>query len=330
METFLYFWWVVVTMELTSHIQDQILSALSSLGGSGSTITEIERKVKFERHTLSKYLSFMQANGVVYHKTFGKAKVWFINKAPLQTVLMHDPEHKTFTERILSDLISDMPYGLFVVDRDYNILFLNAGMKELYGDVSGEKLYSAVLGVEHPLQMRSITAVLRGTKERSGCEVADSEGRVLTLKVSPLLTPDGSTSFIIIVDDISAQRKAEELLREKTELLEAEREALNSSAIVAETNLDGIITYVNDQFVKLSGYKRDEILGQTHALVNSGHHSPQFFTGLWKTISSGKVWNGKIRNKAKNGKLYWTDTTIAPVLGKDGTAVKYLAIRYVV
>ncbi|HVW67413.1 MAG TPA: EAL domain-containing protein [Steroidobacteraceae bacterium] len=105
------------------------------------------------------------------------------------------------------------------------------------------------------------------------------------------------------------------------------RDAVERHAIIAVTNRRGVITYVNELFCRISGYTRDELIGRTHQIINSGHHSREFWRNMWSTIASRSIWRGEVCNRARDGTLYWVDSTIVPLV-KNGTLHGYIAIRH--
>ncbi len=112
--------------------------------------------------------------------------------------------------------------------------------------------------------------------------------------------------------------------------MQAQNNIINSIAIVSKTDVQGNITYVNEEFLKWSKYSEDEVMGKNHRMLKSGDQDDQIFVDMWKTISSGKIFRGEIKNKAKDGSIYWVDAIIAPVLDHAGKPKEYIAQRFVI
>lgn len=107
-------------------------------------------------------------------------------------------------------------------------------------------------------------------------------------------------------------------------------EALNKTAVVSKTDLEGNITFVNDKFLEISQYTREEIVGQNFRFLKSGHHPPEFYQEMWETIVRGDVWRGEIKNRAKDGSYYWIDRSIAPIFDENGFPEGYVTVSFVI
>lgn len=108
----------------------------------------------------------------------------------------------------------------------------------------------------------------------------------------------------------------------------SQNEILNKSSLLSVSDLKGNITYVNDRFCEVSKYSMEELIGKPHSIIRHPDTSSEVFKDLWRTIGSGKVWQGEIKNRAKDGSAYWVNATISPVMGADGKPIKYISMRH--
>lgn len=120
---------------------------------------------------------------------------------------------------------------------------------------------------------------------------------------------------------------AAERLRVSMRDLELQKFALDQHAIVSIADASGKITYANDKFCEISGFQREELLGQDHRILNSGLHPKAFFVDMWRTIAQGEVWTGEVCNRSKDGKTYWVNSTIVPFVDEQGKPHQYVSMR---
>jgi PAS domain S-box-containing protein len=131
---------------------------------------------------------------------------------------------------------------------------------------------------------------------------------------------------VAVARDITEQKKAERELLQSLKEVTDYKLALDASTIVDITDKNGKIVFINDNYLKISKYSHDELIGGTHKMVNSSFHPPEFMKNLWDTISKGKIWQDEIRNKDKSGNYYWLNMTIVPFLDEEGVPYQYVAI----
>jgi PAS domain S-box-containing protein len=130
--------------------------------------------------------------------------------------------------------------------------------------------------------------------------------------------------------NLEEMQAIQEQMEASQQEMQAQNSIIDSIAIVSKTDLQGNITYVNDEFLKWSKYSKEEVMGKNHRMLKSGDQDDQIFVDMWKTISSGKIFRGEIKNKAKDGSFYWVDAIIAPILDEFGKPKEYLAQRFVI
>ncbi|HEY9098751.1 MAG TPA: CHASE3 domain-containing protein [Thiobacillus sp.] len=249
----------------------------------------------------------------------------------------------TLLDSIDAAIISTTPDGIITSFNRSAENLLGYQAKEVVGKQSpiafhdAEELASHAEGLAHP-NGHPVSPGFEFLVEYSGAENRNSREwtylrkdatRVpVMLTISAMLNDKGNPiGHLIIARDIAAQKASEAQITRTLKELADFKAALDEHAIVATTDASGIITYANEKFCAISKYSRDELLGQDHRIINSGHHPHTFFLDLWQTISNGKVWKGEIQNRAKDGSPYWVNTTIVPFLNDQGMPTQYIAIR---
>jgi two-component system NtrC family sensor kinase len=224
--------------------------------------------------------------------------------------------------------------GVWMFDAYSTTTFANSRMAEMLGytveEILGRSLFEFIGDEDREIAESYVQRRRQGIRERHDFQFTRKDGSHLWAIVSatPMFDAEGEFSGVLrMITDISDRKQAEAELRKTLQELEFEKFALDQSAIVSNTDEFGVITYVNDQFCELLKYSREELIGKTHKLVNSGYHPAAFFKQLWSTIRQGNVWRGEMKNQAKDGKLVWLDTTIVPFLNSSGEPYQYVAIR---
>jgi PAS domain S-box-containing protein len=245
----------------------------------------------------------------------------------------------------LTGIIQSATDAILTVDSQQCVVLFNAAAEKMFGcpakEAVGQSLECFVpqrFRAQHGAHIRRFgeTGVsnramgalgplrgLRGNGEEFPIEASISQ-----------IESGGKKLFTVILRDVTERVRAEEALKESLAASERvlkeladQKFALDQHAIVAVTDVQGTITYVNDKFCAISKYSRDELIGQNHRILNSGHHAKEFFQNMYHTIAAGRVWHGEIKNRAKDGSLYWVDTTIVPSLSAEGKPRQYVAIR---
>ncbi|MFC7462919.1 EAL domain-containing protein [Hydrogenophaga defluvii] len=266
--------------------------------------------------------------GIIYHVTFQVAV-----REPYARLAKTERQVRQ-QERQLDTVLNNIPVGVSQIDANLHYRYVNAvhannlgrPVADIIGARMADVLPEALMSQARP----HIESALGGHEVAFDIAFVNFRGRQVHVqaRMVPQRTDNGDiVGAVAIVKDVTEQEKTQKQLLESMREITELKAALDAHAIVAVTDARGVITRVNDKFCSISKYPRSELIGRTHQLINSGHHSKAFFGDLWHTISSGEVWSGEICNRAKDGSLYWVHTTIVPFVGADGIPEQYIAIR---
>ncbi|MFA6030923.1 MAG: PAS domain S-box protein [Elusimicrobiota bacterium] len=239
------------------------------------------------------------------------------------------------SEAALQDFLDGANDLIQSVGPDGRFIFVNNAWRQTLGYGEGELAALTVWDVVAPdcreSCMKLFQRVLEGATLRHVETVfLTRDGRRVLVEGSanPRLENGRAVATRAIFRDVTARREAEEALERSIRELKDTKYALDRSAIVSISDAAGRIIYVNEAFCAVTGYAREELLGQNHRLLKSGHHPPEFFEAMWRTISGGRVWQGEVLDKAKDGALFWLHMTITPLLGENGKPERFVSIHF--
>lgn len=218
--------------------------------------------------------------------------------------------------------------GIWVLDQNAFTTFVNERMAEMLGysvnEMTGRSLYDFMDSEGSRQASRRFEARKRGIREHHEFRFIRKDGSDLWTMIStnPLVDAEGRFSGALgMITDITDRKEFEEQL------------ALHKTALKAAANgvvitiPDGTIIWANPAFTTLTGYESTEVIGKRPNVLKSGRHSESFYKELWETITSGRVWQGEIVNRRKDGSLYYEEQTITPVLGKRGEITHFIGIK---
>ncbi|WP_318616597.1 EAL domain-containing protein [Sporosarcina sp. YIM B06819] len=232
-------------------------------------------------------------------------------------------------------LLLEEKFCLSITDPNGTIIYVN----QLFCDLSQynqEELIGNDYGLLNPeytnekfrLELEMELSKNKLWQRQIKCFAKDGSPYWVQATIVPILDENEAVIQFISLDiDVTAKVISNKSYEQTLERLVTIENALDQSSAIVITNPQGVISYANDTFCALSKYTAEELIGQTHRIINSGFHPKSFFKELWKTIGNGEIWKGEIKNRAKDGKEYWVNTTIVPFLDGDRKPYQYIGIR---
>ena len=231
-------------------------------------------------------------------------------------------------EKHYRDLLIYLPEGVGITDLDENLVFVNdefAGMLGYeYQELLGMSIYDLIPEREKPLLEEESARRAVGVSLGYNMTMVRKDGGEIIVRVSGVPRRDEKDNVIgtmAVIIDVTAEHEKE------LELLKLSGAIESSPTSVVITDLDGTIEYVNPKFSELTGYTSVEALGENPRILKTDRTPSETYEELWKTLLSGKVWRGRFVNRKKNGELYWEDAWISPIIGPDGKATHYVAVK---
>jgi PAS domain S-box-containing protein len=290
---------------------------------------------------------FLDAIDSHYHETDKEQRLLqnalSLNNSELNSVNERIRNQNAELTRALLNTLSD---GVYATDLQGRLTFMNAAAEKMLGwpekELIGRPVHEMVQhhlpdGSPLPVENSPQISVLRSGGLMDGsAHFITRQGSFIPVnfRSRPIIQDGEMIGALVSFQDVTLLHEAENKLRESHSRLEQtlhelefQKFALDQHAIVSIADRTGKIIYANEKLSEISQYPREELLGQDHRLLNSGYHPHEFFRNMWQTIGRGEIWHGEVRNRCKDGGIYWVDSTIVPFMDEHGKPLRYVSIR---
>lgn len=259
-----------------------------------------------------------------------------------------------FVERLLKELEKSTYFNTFIIDSKGNLIFGKNKEQDLswsqqlkktvniedYLGISFDKIfemdnyYSSIIFSKristNVIHHQKLFMILQAKEELiyNNKEIIKNNILKIVLIIVFLSIIIGFLLSLIPINQIKKALSLEDKLVDNKNLLDEYIKAMNIHNIISKSDLKGNITYVNDNFSKVTGYQKEEVLGKPHSLLRSKETKKETFIDLWQTIHNNKVWTGILKNKKKNGDFYFVNIAIVPITNKEDEVIEYVGIRH--
>ncbi|HKW24395.1 MAG TPA: PAS domain S-box protein, partial [Terriglobales bacterium] len=218
----------------------------------------------------------------------------------------------------LHNVLEILPVMVCLLTPDHHVRFGNRCFREHFGESEGRRCFEYMFHRSDPCpECQSFTPLQTGAPHH--WEWAAPNGSCYDIYDFPFTDADGSPLILEMDINVTERRRAEEKLRKLSSAVE------QAADVVVMTNREGAIEYVNPAFEKLTGYTREEVLGQNPRLLKSGVQDARFYQEMWQTILRGQVYRGVMINRKKSGELYYAEKTVTPVLDAAGQITHFIS-----
>ena len=255
-------------------------------------------------------------------------------KAELERRVIKNTETIIKNEVRYHALVESINDGISLLDKNFKTIYRSKSAERISGWTNEEFSLITIPDLIHPEDLAAAKKIFAEVINKPGLPVdylyriVHKNGGYMWMAgtFTNMLHDQAIEGIVCNFRNVTDKKIADDELRRTVKELSDYKYALDQAAIVAITDQDGVISQVNHNFCEISKYSPEELIGLDHRTVNSAHHPKEFIKNLWDTIASGNIWNGDLKNRAKDGTFYWVNSTIVPFLDENGKVYQYLEI----